>query len=299
MITFTVIVPNLNSPFIDQTIQALEQQSFSRDNYQVIVVGMDNYGLVRESDVVYFDRCEHPLSPAQARNRGARKAQGEILAFTDADCIPNIDWLAVLADRFADPNVAVVGGGVGFDTYNYWTLADNLSMFYEYLAAHQPGERRQLPSLNLSIRHKVFDEIGGFDERYPRPSGEDADLTIRLRKLGYRLYFEPRAIVVHHPPRNRLVDLLRHGYYQGMYSTKVDNRYMEEGLPPALRARLGLITLAPFLAIAATLRMFITYPNLRSYWYAAPAIYLAKVAWCLGAAHHWLRSVNGQDHSQR
>jgi len=294
MITFTVIVPNLNSPFIDQTIQALERQSYNRDRYQVIIVGVDNLGLVRQSDVVYFDRCEHPLSPAQARNRGARKAQGEILAFTDADCIPRPDWLAVLAERFASPNVAVVGGGVEFDVYNYWTLSDNLSMFYEYLAIHKPGERRQLPSLNLSIRRKVFEEIGGFDERYPRPSGEDADLTIRLRKRGYTLHFEPRAVVVHCPPRNRLIDLLRHGYYQGMYSTKVDSRYVEEGLPLVLRSRLGLTTLAPLLAIVATLRMFFIYPNLRPYWYAAPAICLAKIAWCLGAAHHWLWSAKGE-----
>jgi glycosyltransferase involved in cell wall biosynthesis len=295
LITFTVIVPTLNSPFIDKTIQALEQQSYNRDSYQVIVVGTDNLGLVRESDVVYFDRCEYPLSPAQARNRGAKRAQGEILAFTDADCQPHPDWLAVLAECFADPKVTVVGGGVWFNTTNYWTLADNLSMFYEYLAIHQPGERKQLPSLNLSIRRRVFEEIVGFDERYPRPSGEDADLTVRLRKRGHRLYFEPRAIVVHSSPRNRLIDLLRHGYYQGMYSTKIDKRYAdEEKVPYILRTRLGLLTLAPLLAAVVTLRMFIIYPNLRSYWYASPAIYLEKIAWCLGAAHHWSWRGHGQ-----
>ncbi|MFH1969180.1 MAG: glycosyltransferase [Verrucomicrobiota bacterium] len=287
MSSFTVIVPNLHTPSVGETVRALERLAYDRTHFQVIVVGMDKFGLVQESDVVYFDRSERPLSPAQARNRGTRQARGEVLAFTDADCQPHPDWLAVLAERFSDPAVTVVGGGVEFGTRNYWTLADNLSMFYEYLAIHAPGERRQLPSLNLAIRRGVFEEIGGFDERYPRPAGEDADLTIRLRKRGRHLYFEPRAVVTHHPPRNRLADLLRHGYYQGMYSTKVDARYAaEEGLPGVARTRPGLVLFAPLLAAAVTLRMFSAYPNLRQYWYTSPAIYLAKLVWCLGAANH-------------
>jgi cellulose synthase/poly-beta-1,6-N-acetylglucosamine synthase-like glycosyltransferase len=285
--SFSVIVPNLHTPSVGQTVRALEQQDYDHSQFEVIVVGMDKFGLVQESGMVHFNRSERPLSSAQARNRGARQARGEVLAFTDADCLPHPDWLAALAERFTDPEVTVVGGGVAFDRHNYWTFADNLSMFYDYLAEHPPGVRRQLPSLNLAIRREVFEAVGGFDERYPRPSGEDADLTIRLRKRGHRLYFEPRAVVTHHPPRNRLADLLRHGYYQGMYSTKVDARYAaEEGLPGVARTRPGLVLFAPLLAAAVTLRMFSAYPNLRQYWYASPAIYLAKLAWCLGAANH-------------
>jgi len=286
MFSFTVIIPNLHTPSIGETVQALEQQDYDRAQFEVIVVGMDKYGLVRESDVARFDRSERPLSPAQARNRGAGQARGEVLVFTDADCLPRPDWLAALAERFGDPAVTVVGGGVAFDRQNYWMFADNLSMFYDYLAEHPPGERRQLPSLNLAIRRELFEAVGGFDERYPRPSGEDADLTIRLRKLGHCLRFEPRAVVIHHPPRNRPVDLLRHGYYQGKYSTKVDPRYSdEEGLPWPLGTRWGVVLSAPLLGAAVTLQIFRRYQNLRKYWYTSPAIYLAKLAWCLGAAN--------------
>jgi len=123
-----------------------------------------------------------------------------VLVFTDADCLARPDWLPVLAGRFADPAVNVVGGGIEFASHNYWTVSDNLSMFYEYLAIQPAGERRQLPSLNLAIRRRVFAEMGGFDERYPRAAGEDADLTIRLRKKGQRLHFEPRAVILHDPP---------------------------------------------------------------------------------------------------
>ncbi len=290
MLSFTVIIPNLNTPSIGKTLRALEQQDYDRTQFEVIVVGMDQFGLVRASNVARFDRSEFQLSPAQARNRGARQAHGQVLAFTDADCLPYPNWLAVLAERFDDPAVTVVGGGVTFERQNYWTFADNLSMFYDYLAEHSAGERRQLPSLNLAIRREVFEAVGGFDERYPRPAGEDADLTIRLRKLGHRLRFEPRAVVIHHPPRNRLADLLRHGYYQGKYSTKVDPRYSaEEKLPWPLKTRWGVVLFAPLLGTAVILQIFRRYKTLRKYWYTTPAIYLAKLAWCLGAANrpHW------------
>lgn len=283
----SVIIPNLNSPVIDETIKALEQQSYDRSAYEVIVVGLDKYGIVKESDVVHFDQCEQPLSPARARNRGAQKASGEVLIFTDADCIPEQNWLAILANSLSDPSINVLGGGVLFDTKNYWRLSDNLSMFYDYLAFHPPGNKPQLPSLNLAVRRKVFEAVGGFDERYPYPSGEDADLTIRLKKNGYCLYFEPRAVVFHAPTRSNLRDLLLHGYYQGKYSTKVDKRYkLDSELPGFLGTRLGLIIFSPILATGSTLRIFGRYKNLLRYWFTAPAIFLAKLAWCVGAAAH-------------
>ena len=194
----------------------------------MIVVGIDALGLVRLSELTRFVQSDRPLSPAQARNLGAKLADGEILVFTDADCIPASNWLQTIIQQINDPTISVLGGGVNFSDNEYWSLSDNLSMFYEYLIIHRPGERRQLPSLNLAIRRNVFMDIGGFDERYPRASGEDADLTLRLKIKGYRLHFEPGAVVFHAPHRNRLTDMLLHAYYQGMYSTKVDPRYLNQ-----------------------------------------------------------------------
>ena len=287
MIRFTVVIPNLHSPTIDRTLASLEAQSLDPELFEIIVVGMDRFGLVQRGGRVHFDASDRPLSPAEARNRGAAQSRGELIAFIDADCEAREDWLAVLDARLRDPEVAVVGGGVEFDTRSYWKLADNLSMFYEYLSLHAQGERSQLPSLNLAIRRCAFEEVGGFDERYPRPAGEDSDLTIRLRQRGYSLKFEPRAVVFHNPTRKNVFDLLRHGYYQGKYSTKVDGRYAgKEGLRGIFRTRPGLVLFSPLLAAGVTLRMFTRYPTLRKYWPAAPAIYLAKLAWCFGAANH-------------
>lgn len=282
---FSVVIPNLNTPSIDRSVDSLEKQSFDRARFEVIVVGMDRFGIVRESDLVRFDRSQSPLSPAAARNRGAKNASGEILVFMDADCIADPGWLSGFARTFEDARVHVAGGGVRFQEKNYWTMADNLSMFYEFLDHHARGFRKQLPSLNLAIRKPAFDAVGGFDERYPRAAGEDADLTLRLRKAGYDLLFEPRATVLHAPPRSTLTDLLRHSYYQGKYSTKVDPRYASEHRYSGfLRSRAGVQMLAPILAAGATWRIFSSHPAIRRYWYTTPVIYLGKLAWCAGAA---------------
>jgi len=281
---FSVIVPNYNSPTIERTLESLDRQSFDRERYEVIVVGMDQHNLIHENNRMRFDRSTRRLSAAAARNRGAAQANGEVLIFIDADCIAQIDWLTVLADRFADRSVSVVGGGVSFEARNYWTLADNLSMFYEYLATRAASVKRQLPSLNLAIRRDAFRQVGGFDERYPRAAGEDADLTIRLRLQGYRLNFEPRAVVLHAPSRNRPRDLLQHGFYQGKYSTKVDPRYTQtEGLSWPLRTRWGVLIAAPLLATIVSLRV-LTAVGWRKYGRTLPAVWLNKLAWCVGAA---------------
>lgn len=283
LMRFSVIIPNLHTPTIDRTIEALEHQAFDRTQYEVIVVGMDQYNRVYTSDLVRFDRSDCPLSPAAARNRGAAQARGDIIVFTDADCVAHPDWLAVLAERFADSSVNVVGGGVAFEPRGYWTIADSISSFHDYLASLPSGERQLLASLNLAIRRQVFMEVGGFDER--RPIGEDSDLSIRLRRQGYVLYFESRAVVRHLPLRNRPVDLLRHGYYYGKYSIKVDPRYAtEKGLPSILRTRLGLVFGAPIIAAGVTMRIFKLDRQLWQHWYTMPAIFAAKLAWCLGAA---------------
>lgn len=285
MIEISIIIPHHFTPGITATLAAVERQTLDRERWEAIVVGQDKPGRVSETGQVRFDHSETPLSPARARNRGAAQARGQLLAFLDADCQPAPDWLTCLVARLADPTVAVVGGGVVIAADNYWTLADNLSMFHEYRAELPPGERRQLPSLNLAVRRAVFQAVGGFDERFPRPAGEDADLTLRLRAAGHRLVFEPRAVVRHAPPRASAGALLRHAYYQGQYSPKVLARHVRmEGLPAWLRPRWALLAMAPALAAAATARVFMALQVVERYWYTCPAIYAAKLAWCVGAS---------------
>lgn len=287
MIRFTVVIPTLHSPFIDQTLDSLRAQRYDLSHVEVIVVGQDQYGLVQEDELVRFDCSSVPLAPAVARNRGIKQASGDVIAFLDADCIASPTWLAVLAERYQDSEVYVVGGGVAFPNDDYWTTCDNLSWFHEVLTSTPAGIRSHLPTLNFSLRREVVAKVGGIDESFPRPAGEDTEWTTRMRLAGYTLHFEPRATVYHYHRRNTLKQILEHAFYFGRYSVKVDPHYAaQEGLPLLLRTRVGLILCAPLLAAGATCRIFAFHRNLRRYWHTVPVVYVSKIAWCLGAATH-------------
>jgi glycosyltransferase involved in cell wall biosynthesis len=284
---FSVIIPNLHSPIVHLTIESVRKQDLDISKFEVIVVGLDKHNAVQAGGNVRFVETPGPVPPAVARNWGAARAVGDILVFLDADCLCPPQWLSLFAEHFQNPEVNIAGGGVAFETSNYWSMSDNIGMFHDYLTSAAVGHRGQLPSLNLAIRRWLFMEIGGFDERYPRPAGEDSDLSLRLRRRGYPLWFFPQPAVLHRPPRTTLKDLMRHNYFQGKYSTKVDPRYgAEEGLPLPLRTRWGVLLAAPILAVLVTLKIFVSNQKLLRYLHSFPAIFLGKICWCLGASNH-------------
>ena len=287
----SIVIPNLHSPIIDQTLTAIRGQTFDLSTVEVLVVGLDGPGLVREDECVRMISTHRPVPPAIARNIGLRAAQGEIVAFTDADCIPAPDWLARLTAPYADPNVTVVGGAVTFDADNYWTLADNLSTFHEFLTDTPRGPRLLLASLNFSARREVLLAVGGFDERYPRAAGEDADLCHRLRTAGHTLLFEPAAVVHHRPTRRTLHALLRHAAGFGRYSVQLRPGARRGPGAQLLRHPRLLLAVAPGVAAWAATRIFLHQPSRLRYLHTWPAIYAAKLAWCWGAAHspEWVR----------
>ena len=280
----SIVIPNLNSNVINKTLDSINTQAYDKNEYEVIVVGLDEPGLVKPFQSVIFDKTERPYLPSEARNRGARHASGELLVFIDLDCIPPPHWLHQIISHFDDPQVAGVGGGVRFQTHNYWNIADNFSWFHEFLDTHPTGIRQLLPSLNITIRKELFFSLEGFSETLP--TGEDFDFTSRITNAGYRLLFDPLAWIMHAPERNSLKILWKHAYNIGLYSTKIgSNNKLIPGLPDQLRNRRILYLFSPLLAFGATFRAFVCTPNSLHYLYTWPAVFLSKIAWCFGAAN--------------
>jgi glycosyltransferase involved in cell wall biosynthesis len=283
---YSIIIPNLNSPVIHHTIESLEAQC-QADEAEVLVIGKDAPGLVEPSGLVRFVDTGMPVIAAIARNRGVDLAHGELLCFLDADCIPQADWLKRIHQRFEDPQVEVVGGGVDTNQHGYWSLCDHVSSFHEYLVTCQAGTRLMLPSLNLVMRRSVFDAAGGFAER---PAGEDADLTTRLRLDGHSLYFDPRLVVVHLPDRQTMARAFQHAIHAGRYSIKVDPDWRVRLHPPLpLRQPALLYLLSPVLALGVSLRIYLRDRTLLKWWYLLPGIFILKLAWCWGAASAMVR----------
>ncbi len=282
----SVVIPSLNAPLIAEVLAALYQQTVAPS--EIIVVGRDDERRIIRQQPVRFIETPTPVSAACARNHGAAQASGDIIWFLDADCLAHPQCLSYHVQAHERGEV-VVGGGITFDDTQYWHLCDNLAVFTPFLATRPAGERPFLPSLNLSIRRNIFAELGGFDERFPGASGEDADLSFRMRRRGYRLFFEPAAIVKHVHHRLSSGDLWRHLSAFGRSYVAIYPRYPEFtgryrrtdiafGRPRWLR------TLAPFLAVLDCIERYARYPELRAYPQTVPGLLLSRLAWYDGMA---------------
>jgi glycosyltransferase involved in cell wall biosynthesis len=137
-----------------------------------------------------------------ARNRGAQEATGELLAFTDADCLVDPQWLLPIQEAFlAHPEWAGAGGNIkGAPPKN---LVQKFLSLYTLRAHFQKEEtlgsfdlfKGGFPGANLVIRKEMFQKLNGFQE-LPHAAG-DFDLCARLYALSGKMGVIPNAVVYH------------------------------------------------------------------------------------------------------
>lgn len=152
----------------------------------------------------------NPLGPgtlSQSRQIGVSVGQADVVAFIDDDAFADPEWLHNLLDSFADPAVGGVGGRAvndppGSETADEaqigrfradGTLTGNFSA--------DPGQVVDVDHLlgaNMSFRRRAVEEIGGIHDGYPGTClREDTDTSFRVTRAGWRLVFNPHAVVRH------------------------------------------------------------------------------------------------------
>jgi len=133
-----------------------------------------------------------PRNPYVARNRAAAIARGGVLAFSDADCVPEPDWLerGLAALEHAD----IVAGMVRFippENRTAWALLDIDTFLDQELTVRAGGA----VTANLFVARERFDRLGGFDDTLA--NGGDQEFVRRAVAAGARLAFSPESAVWH------------------------------------------------------------------------------------------------------
>jgi glycosyltransferase involved in cell wall biosynthesis len=143
-------------------------------------------------------------SPGSGRNHGVKHARGDIIAFVDADCIPERSWLENLIKYFSRDSMVVGGPNIHVrsrHSYVVNAVYDVLETFMgsggsaQFLKIERPSYVRAIPTCNFAIGKSLFYEVGGFNERLK--FNEDSDLCYKLRKARYKMLYSPEAKVYH------------------------------------------------------------------------------------------------------
>ena len=174
-----------------------------------------------------------PSGLSAARNHGAEKATGEILAFTDDDCQPDEQWLTWLARAYSESDHAAIGGP------NLAPKPDSLALALTTAAPGAPTHvmlddltAEHLPGCHLSVKKSAFDQINGFDPIF-QTAGDDVDFCWRLREAEFTLGFSGASFVWHHrraTPWRYLKQQMGYGRAEALLFKKHPQRFCEGGI---------------------------------------------------------------------
>ena len=200
VLRFSVIVCTRNgSRTLEECLVSLENLRYPQ--FEIIVVDDGSTDASRQiiqshPNIRYL--FQEPAGLSIARNTGANHATGEILAYTDDDCVVDRDWLTYLAVAFRNPQYAAVGGP------NIPPPAQNRAQACVIAAPGGPAHvlltdttAEHVPGCNLAVRKSAFTEVGGFLPKY-HAAGDDVDFCWRLMERGMTIGFHPGAMVWHY-----------------------------------------------------------------------------------------------------
>ena len=185
--------PNYEIVFVDDG---------STDNSQEVVAAWEQSREKRREQGVklpdFQNIRQQNMGLSYARNAGAASATGEVIAYTDSDCMADPDWLYYLVGTLLSGDYAGVGGPNVSPPAQDWIQAcvaaapggPSHVLLTDVVAEHIPG-------CNMAFHRWAFDQVGGFDPDY-RKAGDDVDFCWRLQQGGQVIAFSPAAVVWHY-----------------------------------------------------------------------------------------------------
>lgn len=185
---------------LEACLASLERLNYS--DYEVILVDDGSTDSTRQigaahPQIRYF-KHEQNLGLSVARNTGIAAATGEVIAFTDADCRADEDWLYHLVGDLLDSGFAGIGG------HNLLPPDDSILAAAVLVSPGGPAhvmlndrQAEHVPGCNMAFYKWALDDIGGFDPIFRR-AGDDVDICWRLQQRRWKIGFSPAGFVWHH-----------------------------------------------------------------------------------------------------
>lgn len=209
--SISVVIPHLNDPNgLKRCLTSLLAQDFDTRRIEIIVVDNGSSSLPVEIcsgfQGVVLEQENKP-GPGRARNKGVSVAEAPLIAFMDADCVADRNWLATIETAFADETLEVAGGQVriAMADPSRPTMLEAYESVFSYRQKHYIEKLGFSCGGNLAMRRSVYDRVGPFAGI---ELSEDRDWGQRATAMGSRVRFVPE-MTVYHPPCRTLDDLYR------------------------------------------------------------------------------------------
>jgi len=213
--------------------------------YEVIIaddVSTDNTinisKIIKNVNVV---RNKHNLKFLRNCNSAAKYAKGKYIHLLNNDVQVQKNWLSSLVDLIeSDESIGMVGSKLVYpngrqqeagcivwndgSAWNFGRLQDPEASEYNYVK-----EVDYISGASIMIRRKLWEEIGGLDDRYAPAYCEDADLAFEIRKHGYKVLLQPKSVIIHFEGISHGTDI-NHGIkqYQVVNKKKFQEKWKEE-----------------------------------------------------------------------
>jgi GT2 family glycosyltransferase len=204
--TISAIIPAFEAAdVLPRCLAALRDQSAAVASFEIIVVDDGSNepltDLVPES--VTLLRHEQNRGAAAARNTGAATARGKVLLFVDADLVAHKGLIAATAELFERESLVAATGCYDAKPANEGWFARYKALWTWHCWQHSAGRSKQSSHLQGAmgaVSREVFEQHGGFDERYRGGNVEDYEFSQRLRDAGHHIVFDQRIGGRHHFP---------------------------------------------------------------------------------------------------
>lgn len=196
----SIVVPAYNEEKnIKFLIENLLNLNYPKNKYEIIVVDNNSQDktseIIKEFQVTYL--YETKQSSYAVRNKGVRKASGNILAFIDGDCIPERDWLKNAITHFFNEDVDIITGQTLLPIGRTSPKPIEIYQLIGEAEKQKDSEQKEMcAGRNMIVKKTIFEKIGYFEEKLI--SGGDVEWTKRATQYGFKLrYYED--VKVYHP----------------------------------------------------------------------------------------------------